>query len=95
MWQGFSGTDPSTFGHNSRSSQLQPAAGGFDAQWGYPFYFATTQEITKADNNKINVTQLLTACLGFSGTDPSTFGHNSRFSVWRRAQRLLRGQNPR
>ena len=44
---------------------------GFDAQWGYPFYWAASGEVTKADNADIDMGHLMAACLGFSGVDPS------------------------
>ena len=44
---------------------------GFDAQWGYTFYFAASGEVTKANNEDIDVTLLMQACLGLPGQDPS------------------------
>jgi len=40
---------------------------GFDAEWGYPFYFAATQEVTKSNNDQIDLAKVMDACVASTG----------------------------
>ena len=55
---------------------------GFDAQWGYPFYFAASGEVTKAQNDDIDVKLLMEACLGEKLQSPAYFRMNIIATIW-------------
>lgn len=55
---------------------------GFDAQWGYPFYFAASGEVTKARNDDIDVKLLMEACLGEKLQSPAYFRMNIIATIW-------------